>query len=171
MAEFKIGDRLIHPLYGAGTVVSIEKQGNDGMATDHYVIQLARAEGRLVTPVDKAEELGLRKPIAKGDRRKLSKLFAGRPRRLETNYQKRRANIADRLTAGSFAEIGWVVRDLAWRQKNGQATTGDRRLLKRAKDLLATELAASDGTQKDEAIARIESVLERRLSGPGDASD
>ena len=164
MMEFEIGDKLMHPTYGAGTIVSIEKQGQDGQTMDCYVIELERDRGRLATPVEKAEELGLRKPVSKDERRKLSKLFAGRPRRLDEDPRKRRQNISERLKEGNFAEIGWVVRDLVWRQTHGHANTGDRRLLARAKDLLAEELAASDGVKLEEAVERIESALERRFS-------
>jgi RNA polymerase-interacting CarD/CdnL/TRCF family regulator len=41
---------------------------------------------------------------------------------------------------------------------------GDRRLLKRAKEVLAEELAASDGVARDEAMERIEGVIERKVS-------
>lgn len=162
--EFKIGDRLVHPVYGVGTLVSIEKQGNDGMTMEYYVIELDRDKGRLATPVEKAEELGLRKPISKGDRRELSKVFAGRPRRLAEDPRKRRKDISDRLRDGSFVDIGRVVRDLAWLRGAKQANAGDRRLLTRAKDLLAEELAASDGIEVDEAMQRVESVLQRRFA-------
>lgn len=169
--EFKIGDKLMHPTYGVGTLVSIEKQGNDGMTTEYYVIELERDKGRLATPVDKAEELGLRKPVSKGERRRLSRLFVGRPRKLNEDPRKRRENISERLKEGSFVEVGWVVRDLAWRKNEGQANTGDRRLLKRAKGLLAEELAASDGIKVEEAMERIRSAIDRRFSVSEDEED
>ena len=65
MAEFKIGDKVLHPLYGAGTVVAIEEQRDNGTVRDYYVIELVRPTGRLLTPVDRAEQMGLRKPISK----------------------------------------------------------------------------------------------------------
>ena len=169
--EFKIGDKLMHPIYGVGTLVSIEKQGDDGQAMNYYVIELSHGKGRLATPVEKAEELGLRKPVSKEERRKLSKLFSGRPRKLDEDPRKRRKDIADRLREGNFVEIGWVVRDLAWRRSQGQANTGDRRLLSRAQDLLAEELAASDGVRVEEATERISSALERRFSASEDQED
>jgi len=165
MARFKIGDKLIHPVYGVGTLVSIEKQGNDGMAKYYYVIELSHGEARLTTPVEKAEELGLRKPISKEHRETLWKLFAGRPRRLEDDYRKRRSSIVDRLREGSFEEIGGVVRDLVWWRSKRRANAGDRRLLKRAKELLAEELATCDGIELGQAMERIDTALERRLSG------
>jgi CarD family transcriptional regulator len=164
MARFKVGDKLLHPLYGAGTLVAIEEQRENGKTTEYYEIELARGEARLLTPVDKVQEVGLRKPISKKDRRRLLKVLGGAPGSLPEDYPKRRENIRDRLREGSFVEIGRAVRDLAWRKSEGQATVGDRRLLARAKDLLAEELAASDGVEKDEATQRIETALERKVS-------
>lgn len=171
MGEFKIGDTILHPVYGAGELVSIEKHGTDGNTAEYYVIELLHGTGRLLCPVDKSDELGIRKPVAKTERRELSKIFSGRPRKLSEDYRKRRAVIDQRLRDGSFVEVGRVVRDLAWVESEGRATTGDRRLLKRAKSLLAKELAASEGIPEEEAMARIEVVLERRQSeAPGRTS-
>jgi CarD family transcriptional regulator len=164
MARLKIGDTVLHPIYGAGTLVSVEKRGTDGTVGDYYVIELLQGKGRLLTPVDKLDELGIRKPVAKRERSKLAKVFSGRPRKLSEDYRKRRSLIDQRLRDGSFVEVGRVVRDLSWVESQGQATTGDRRLLQRAKGLLAKELAASDGVSEEEALGRIDAALERRLS-------
>jgi CarD family transcriptional regulator len=164
MAEFKIGDKLLHPLYGAGTVVAIEEQRDNGTVRQYYVIELVRPTGRLLTRVDRAEQMGLRKPISKKDRAKLLRILSGTPTTLPEDYPKRRKKINERLREGSFVEIGQVVRDLAWRKSEGNATMGDRRLLKRAKEVLAEELAASNGVAKEEAMVRIESVIERKVS-------
>ncbi len=171
MRRFKIGDKILHPVYGAGTLVSFEERADDGMIVEFYVIELAHGKGRLVTPVEKAKELGLRKPISKRSRGTLSKVFAGRPRKLPEDYRLRRGSINDRLREGSFAEVGGVVRDLTWVEKQGRPTTGDRRLLQRAKDQLAEELAASDDIGQDEAMEQIEAALERRISAREQKSD
>jgi CarD family transcriptional regulator len=164
MGKLRIGDTVVHPLYGAGTLVSVQEERDEGVDTDYYVIELDRAKARLLTPVDKAEEVGLRKPISKKQRAKLLKGLGGTPRRLPREYPQRRKKITNAFTEGSFVGIGRVVRDLAWRASEGQASVGDRRLLRRAKDLLAVELAASDRLEEEEAMERIEAVLEQRVS-------
>ena len=164
MAKLRIGDTVVHPPYGVGTLVSVQEEGDKGVDTDYYVIDLDRAETRLLTPVDKAEEVGLRKPISKKQRAKLLKVLGGTPRRLPGEYPQRRKKITNAFTEGGFVGIGRVVRDLAWRASEGQASVGDRRLLRRAKDLLAVELAASDGLEEEEAKERIKAVLEQRVS-------
>ncbi len=60
--------------------------------------------------------------------------------------------------------MGRVIRDLAWLDSRGGLNTNARRLLKRARMLLAEELAAAEGIEIDEAISRVEAALERRVS-------
>jgi CarD family transcriptional regulator len=170
MAEFRIGDKVLHPIYGAGTLVSIERRGKDGTTANYYVIELLQGKGRLLTPVEKSEELGIRKPVAKAERRELAKVFSGRPRKLSDDYRKRRLVIDQRLRDGSYVEVGRVVRDLSWVENQGRSTTGDRRMLQRAKGLMAKELAASEGLSEEEALARIDSALEHRLSASAEKS-
>ena len=167
MTGLEVGDTVLHPIYGAGTLVSIEKRGKDGTTTDYYIIELLQGKGRLLTPVDKLDELGIRKPVARKERRELAKVFSGRPRKLSEDYRKRRTVIDQRLRDGSFVEVGRVVRDLSWVESQGRFTTGDRRMLQRAKELLAKELAASDGISEEEALGRIVAALERRPSASG----
>ena len=165
MAKFGVGERLIHPVHGAGTVVAYEKLEEEGHTEEYYVIELDTPNGRLLTPVEKADQLGLRKVVEKRDRPPLWKVLAGHPRKLSLDYRKRQAEIAKRLRRGSFTEVGRVIRDLAWLNSRGGLNMNDRRLLRRAKALLAEELAAADGIGIEEAISRVESALERRVSG------
>jgi len=161
MAKFGVGERLIHPVHGAGTVVAYEKLEEEGHTKEYYVIELDTPNGRLLTPVEKADQLGLRKVVEKRDRPPLWKVLAGRPRKLSLDWQ---AEIAKRLRRGSFTEVGRVIRDLAWLDSRGGLNMNDRRLFKRAKAVLAEELAAAEGVEIDEALSRVESALERRVS-------
>jgi len=164
MAKFGVGERLMHPVHGAGTVVAYEKLEEEGHTKEYYVIELDTPNGRLLTPVEQADQLGLRKVMEKRDLPPLGKVLAGRPRKLSLDYRKRQADIAKRLRRGSYAEVGRVIRDLAWLDSRGGLNMNDRRLLKRAKAVLAEELAAVEGIEIDEAISRVESALERRVS-------
>ncbi len=164
MTDLKVGEHILHPVYGIGTLISIEKRTDDGVMTDYYIIELERGKGILATPVEKAEELGLRKPVSGEERDRLAEVFAGPPNKLPDDYRKRRGSITARLRDGGFLDIGQVVRDLAWLKKQGHASMGDHRLLKRAEELLAVELAAADGIALDSAKERIGSVLEQTMS-------
>ena len=144
--------------------MACERREEEGGTKEYYVIELDTPNGRLLTPVERADQLGLRKVVEKGERPPLWEVLAGRPRELSPHYRKRRAEIAKRLRRGSFVEVGRVIRDLAWLDSQGGLNMNDRRLLKRAKGLLAEELAAVEGMEIDEALSRVESALEQRVS-------
>jgi CarD family transcriptional regulator len=160
MADFEVGDRLLHPRYGPGTLMSVKKMRDDGEVKEYYVIELTRRKGRLLTPVEQADEVGLHSPGSKEDREDLWEVLAREPKEMTSDFRKRRKEIRSIFRSGSLTDMGRVVRDLAWRQAEGEATTGDRRLLDRAKDLLAEELVAMGSLGKAEAMERVESVLE-----------
>lgn len=162
--EFKIGDKLFHPIYRTGTLVDLKRESKRGEVTDYLVINLSENSARLMIPVERAEEIRLRKVVKKRNRPALWGLFAGRPRRLSKDHRKRRAQIGKRLVEGGFKEIGRLIRDLAWREIQSGFNIYDQRVFKRAKGLLAQELAESEGIETGEAMERIESALERRLS-------
>jgi len=163
VADFEIGASVLHPRYGPGTLTSVKKVREDGEVKEYYVIQLTRTKGRLLTPVQTADKVGLHSPRRKRDRADLWRVLARDPNEMPSDFRKRRKEIKTTFRSGSLTDMGRVVRDLAWRQVEGEATTGDRRLLKRAKDLLAEELAAMGSMKKTEAAERVESALEVRF--------
>ena len=163
VADFEVGDRVLHPRYGPGTLTSVKKMKDDGEVKQYYVIQLTRRKGRLLTPVEKADKVGLHSPRSREDRDDLWEVIAREPKEMPSDFRKRRKEIRTTFRSGSLTDMGRVVRDLAWRQAEGEATTGDRRLLKRAKDLVAEELAAMGTMKKSEAEERVEEVLETRF--------
>ena len=60
---FNVGDKVIHPSYGAGTILEInEKQVGEQQCT-YYIIDLLTQAGTLMVPVSRADELGLRQDI------------------------------------------------------------------------------------------------------------
>ena len=57
---FKIGDRVAHPLHGAGTISEIERKKIDNSFKDYYVMQIPKGDMRVMIPVDACDAVGLR---------------------------------------------------------------------------------------------------------------
>lgn len=164
MRGFKIGDKLFHPVYGTGTLVDLKKDTGSEDGAEYLVISLTAHDGRFMIPLDRVDESGVRKVIQERNRPSLGRLFGGRPRQLSDNHLKRRQEIEKRLTEARFKDIGHLIRDLASRQATSGLNAYERRVLKRAKGLLAQEFAASEDIDTDTAMEQIDAALERRLS-------
>jgi CarD family transcriptional regulator len=167
MTEFKIGDKLFHPVYGTGTLVDLKEEKASGKVTEYLVISLTGYNGRFMTPLERADEVGLRKVTPQKKRPELSKLFGGRPQELPEDHLKRRQRIGEALADGRFKELGHLVRDLAHREAQTGLNAYDRRVFKRAKTLLAQEFALCEEMDTDSVLERIESELGQRFSEGG----
>ena len=61
---FDIGDKVVHPAHGAGTVIAIEEKNILDKANRYYVIDLVSQNGvMLMVPVTDARTIGLRQVI------------------------------------------------------------------------------------------------------------
>lgn len=155
---FNVGDKLVHPTYGAGTIIDIqEKQIRDEQRT-YYVINLLSQDGTLMVPVTRASELGLRQPTAKP--KHMLQILVSEPVLLSDNHRERQEAISVDLRSGSVSKISRAVRDLSHRDVVGRLTEADLRLYRKAQELLAGELALSFGVDVEAARDQVSSVLE-----------
>jgi CarD family transcriptional regulator len=155
---FAVGSKVVHPAYGAGTVVKVEdKQIGDQQST-YYVIDLLNQNGTLMVPVARASELGLRLPIEKP--KQMFKLLATKPELLSDDHRKRQELIDIDIKSGNVVRISEAVRDLAYRNKVHRLTEADTQLFNRAQDFLAGELALSQDVDLETARDQLRSALD-----------
>ena len=79
----KIGDRIVYPMHGAGEVAGIEENEVGGVVQSYYVLQMPMGNLKLMLPVDKVEEVGLREIIDKSQLETVEKVL---PLRLTTTW-------------------------------------------------------------------------------------
>ncbi len=58
---FHVGDKVVYPMHGAGTVESIEDREVFGEVSRYYIIKMILGQIKVMVPVDKAESIGIRK--------------------------------------------------------------------------------------------------------------
>ena len=61
---FNVGDKIVYPMHGAGTIDSIEEKNILGEKHNYYIIKMP-GEVKVMVPTDKAEEVGVRKLLVK----------------------------------------------------------------------------------------------------------
>jgi RNA polymerase-interacting CarD/CdnL/TRCF family regulator len=153
--QFKAGDRIVHPTYGVSEVMRLEERQLAEVNKRLYYV-LSADKSTVWVPVDAS---GLRKLTTSTELERGRALLRGKPASLTTDHRERRLTISESLKSGSFQTLCEVVRDLAafgWRKSLGEA---DAALLKRARESLSREWAASAGTTIDEANAEVTALL------------
>ena len=59
---FNVGDKIVYPMHGAGTIHAIEKKSILNEEQDYYIISMP-GEVKVMVPTQKAEEIGVRNII------------------------------------------------------------------------------------------------------------
>lgn len=156
---FKIGDRVVHPHHGIGTITNLANKGFEpGKARVYYEISLG--SGTLWVPVDDPA-LGLRKLTAKSQLEQCSLILASLPSALDTAPRELRHELSMHLRGGTIVAQCEVVRDLTalgWR-KPLQGSMAEFRHM--ALTVLCQEWAAVAEISVAEATDKINSCLDK----------
>ena len=158
---FKAGDKIIHPIRGAGVVVQVEKRDWHGSSDLYYRIRLLSQDGvSVMVPVQSAKKIGLRRAISQSRIKQVWRVLGDDPEKLPTNHKKRYQLVKGKLHAGDVFLVTEVVRDMAWRQQQqGNLTTVGKRLYEEGVALLAGEIAAAQGIDLTAAEMQIKARL------------
>jgi RNA polymerase-interacting CarD/CdnL/TRCF family regulator len=164
---FEQGQTVVHPNYGAGVVTeikSLEFLGNERKR--YYSIQLlGEPETTVMVPVRDEEKVGLRPPVSESRLGRVWRVLGSDPNKLPKDHRKRHAMLSEKLDDASAIEVAEVLRDLAWRrERRNRFTIRGRRLYNRGMELLAGEVAGSQGTDVIEAKSKISEVLDESLA-------
>ncbi len=164
---FEIGDKVVHPTHGAGLVMGIKKEDLLEQYHRYYIINLAVDDRTLMIPVSKAEEIGLRS-ISQGEA--LSQVWHTLGAATETlpdDYKTRQEYIQEKLRTGDAIKVAEVIRDLSALKREDHLTSFDTKLLDRAQQFLACEVALVEGVQVSEAERMIFETLDNGVGAPG----
>ena len=138
---YHIGDRVAHPMHGAGTICAIQEQRCGGERRSYYVLCLLCGGLRLMIPCDAWEKAGLRPVLSREAAGELVRRFALLDPGEQPNWNQRYRENMLRIKSGDLYEVARVVRGLSRREKRQQLSTGERRILFSARQILASEIA------------------------------
>lgn len=158
--EFNVGDFVVHPIYGVGHIVKIEKKQFSDIKTRRYYKITLSIRNTIWIPVEAQTVLGLRLVTAKKDLDQYRHLLKSHPVSLNDDHSKRQANLAKRLKQGSLAVMCEVVRDLTALDGRKRLRPTDRAFLLKARENLCQEWAVAASVSATEAIQEIDDLLQ-----------
>jgi CarD family transcriptional regulator len=156
---FRVGDKIAHPLHGAGVIERLETRRVNGRDKDYYVLKLPGGDMVVMIPTDSCVEIGVR-PIV--DSAEIEKLFSAIPD-LETdmtaNWNKRYRENMLKIRSGDLLEVAGVIKSLIKRDSERGLSTGERKMLHSAKQILISEIVLSQGSSYEEVEMRLYHAL------------
>ena len=136
----KIGDRIVYPMHGAGEVTEIEENEVGGVTKSYYIMQLPMGSLKLMLPVDKIKEIGLREVIDKSQLGEVEKVLSGESDDAVGSWNKRYHATLDRLKTGDILEVAAVARNISRQNVKRKISSGEARLMELSRQILISEL-------------------------------
>ena len=160
MAMFDVGDKVVYPMHGAGVIEAVEEREILGEKQKYYILRIPMGDMRVMVPLESADDVGLRGVIEKEDVEKVYEVLASDRTKMSSNWNRRyRANL-EKIRTGDVFAVAEVVRNLAYRDKEKGLSTGERRMLDNAMQILVSELVIAEGVDEEEVEKAITEVLQ-----------
>ena len=147
---FDIGDKIVYPMHGAGIIEAIEEKEILGKKRKYYVMRLPLGDMKVMIPIDNTKDIGLREVIDEEGFAEVIEILQDSKSKMSQNWNRRyRANM-DKIKSGDIFEVAEVVRNLILLDKEKGLSTGEKKMLSNAKQILISELVlANDLNQVD----------------------
>ena len=138
---FNIGDKIVYPMHGAGEIVAIEEREILGDVHKYYIMRLPINDLKVMVPVKNAKEIGVR-DISDADTMKnvLKALSSEEEVSMPKNWNRRYRYNLDKIKSGDLMEIADVVRSLESLDREKSLSTGERKILNEAKQIIVSEM-------------------------------
>ena len=162
---FDVGDKVVYPHHGAGTIVSKDVKLVLGEKREYLTIKILHNDMTVNVPVDNAEKVGLRGVIDQEMVDVVVKVLLGGSTEMPKNWNRRFKHNRDKMKTGDVLEIAEVVRNLALRDHEKGLSTGEKQMYVKAKKILASELMYAKAMTEDEAHEWLEEVLANPAKG------
>ena len=157
--QFQIGERVVHPVYGVGTVKTLSEQQFSGVPAHHYY-EVTTPGPTIWVPIDAEGHTVLRRIASKASLAQCRTLLMGDPIPFDKKHQVRQLEIAARLKGGLLPALCEMVRDLRARSWGTPLGITEQVVLRKISKVLCEEWAASDGVSPAKALHEIEDLLQ-----------
>ena len=155
---FKIGDEVVYPMHGAVRIVAIEDKAILDEIQSYYIIKMP-GEVKVMVPTAKAEEIGVRPIVDLDTAGKVMKILEQDSTEMSMNWNKRYRDNMDKLKTGDIYEVADIVRNLSFKQKDKGLSTGEKKMLLNAKQILVSELVLVESREKEDVEADVENTI------------
>ena len=158
-SSFKIGETVVYPKHGVGEIVNIETMEVASIKTEFYVVKMEQAKLVIRVPVDKLEEVGLRRISSKKIIEEVFDVLKLKPKIRRIMWSRRAQEYDNKIFSGDPIKIGEVVRDLFRKNSQPEQSYSERQMFQVALERLAREVAAVEKTDYFQATEKIETTL------------
>ena len=159
---FSIGDLVVHPMHGAGVIDDIVRERVAGTTKEYYVFKMPMGGLILKIPTENSQVIGIRKVISKGEADELLDEIPSIAVEHNANWNKRYQENLLRLKSGDLREVAQVIKGLMRRDTLRGLSTGERKMLHSAKQIMISELVLVLGSDYKSVEGQLDHAMSQK---------
>ena len=156
---YLIGDKVVHPMHGAGIIEKITEERLGSKLNSYYVFRMPVSGLVLKLPVENCAAIGVRSLCTASQIEEIIRHIPAREVDMTTNWNRRYRENMDRIKSGELLKVAQVIKGLMWRDKRRGLSNGERKMLHNAKQILISEVVLAEDVAYGDAEARINAAM------------
>lgn len=156
---FNIGDKVVYPMHGAGIIEEIEEKNILGEKRKYYIMKIPIGEMKVMIPLDNIDEIGIRNVISDTEIEYVMSLLKDSASEMPDNWNRRYRENMDKLKSGDIFEVAKVVRNLMLVDREKGLSTGERKMLANAKQILISELVLAKNLDEETVVELVNEAV------------
>ena len=156
---FSVGDKVVYPMHGAGVIEAIEEKEILGAIKKYYVMKLPVGDMKVMIPMDSIIQVGLREVVNKEMVEQVLDVLQDHQSEVSANWNRRYRDHLEKIKSGNILDVAEVVRNLALRDRIKGLSTGERKMLESAKQILISELILVKDLNHDDIVSDLEAIF------------
>jgi len=156
---FVIGDRIVYPMHGAGVIEQIEEKLILGESRRYYILRVPCGDMKIMIPIESCNEIGVRGIISVEQVTEVIEVLSAQTTEMSNNWNRRYRENMEKLKTGDIYNVAEVVRNLMRTDKEKKLSTGEKKMLSNAKQILISEIILVKDIDHDAAEKIINSTV------------
>lgn len=156
---FQIGDRIVYPMHGAGIIRAVEEKAILGEKQSCYILKIAYSNMDVMIPVSSAEKVGMREIGKPEDVEQLFSYIKDYTYNTTDSWNKRYRENLDKIRSGDMKQIAEVLKYLMYREEKKPLSSGEKKMLQQAKQILYSEIVLIKDITQEETEAMFKECI------------
>lgn len=157
---FELGDKVMYPVHGAGTITDIEKKEILSEIKEYYIISMVAEDMKISVPKDKINEMGIRLVDDKEHIEKVLNNFSKLDSKMPSNWNHRYKSNLEKLREGDIEDAATVFRNLYELDKEKGLSMVEKKVLNTSRKMLISEVAVGLDLSHEDAIEIVRKAME-----------
>jgi CarD family transcriptional regulator len=156
---FCVGDKVVYPMYGAGTIIDLEEKVIDGAPHSYYVLSIPVGNLKILVSVKNAESAGIRSIIDSNRLISIIDEVKNIPVSMHENWNQRYKENMEKIKTGNIGLVAEVFRNLRVREREKGLSSAEKKVLSTAKQIILSEIILSHEVERPQAEDILDTVI------------